>query len=49
MKTLTVFDFYENPFGEAIYVTHDMDDCRKFCEEYAKAVDGECNLRIKED
>lgn len=44
----TVYDFYENPFGEAVFVTDEKKEAEKFCDEYCDATDWECNLVIKE-
>lgn len=42
-----VRDYYENPFGEAVYVTDDIEDAYDFCGQYEYDTDGECDLIIK--
>ena len=41
-----VADFYENPFGDAVYVADSEQDAKKFCDVYAEETGGECALRI---
>lgn len=42
-----VADFYENPFGENIYIAHSKEDLREFCDMYEKDTDGECLLKVR--
>ena len=41
-----VVDFYENPFGDRIYVNDSEEDCKEFCRMYEEDTDGECKLEI---
>lgn len=41
-----VIDFYENPFGEALYFTEDLNDTKEFVKDYIKECDGECYAKI---
>lgn len=45
----TVIDFYENPFGEAVYVTKSREDAKNFCKEYTEQTNGKCKLKIKKE
>lgn len=47
-KYYGVFDFYENPFGEQIFVSDNFKEATEFCKEYNKECDGECRLKILE-
>ena len=44
-----VVDFYENPFGERIYISHELDDARCFAKMWAEETDGECSLVILDE
>ena len=46
MKKYFVFDFFENPFGELIYIAHGKDDLKTFCKMYEEDTDGECRIKI---
>lgn len=41
-----VKDYYENPFGETVYVADSIEDAVDFCQEYDEDTDGENNLII---
>lgn len=41
-----VLDFYEEIFGETVYVADRLQDCYEFCSMFAEETDGECNLII---
>lgn len=43
----TVIDYYENPFGEAVYAAESREDAENFCEEYTEQTDGECRLEVR--
>lgn len=43
---ITVKDYYENLFGESVYVTNDLEDAKQFVEQFIDDTDGECNLKI---
>lgn len=45
----SVFDYYENPFGDRIFVNKDYKECFKFLAEFIKETDGECKLVIKDE
>lgn len=45
-KYYGVFDFYENPFGEAQYYTDDLNDAKDFVKEYIKEFEDECYIKI---
>ena len=44
-----VVDFYENPFGERIYISHELDDARCFAKMWAEETDGECRIVILDE
>lgn len=41
-----VVDYYENPFGECLYVTKDLVDAEKFATEFKEDTDFECDLKV---
>lgn len=43
---IKVVDFYENPFGECVYVSKDLEDAKAFIQEFEEDTDSECNLKI---
>ena len=42
----SVYDYYENPFGERIFVNESYEECVNFCKIYNEECDGECKLQI---
>ena len=42
----SVIDYYENPFGDRIFVSSSYEACKEFVEMYEKETDGECDLQI---
>ena len=42
----SVIDFYENPFGDRIFVSPDLDECLELVRMYEEEFDGECSLKI---
>lgn len=45
----SIFDYYENPFGERIFVNESYNECLAFFEEWLEDTDCECDLTIQDD
>ena len=45
----SVFYYYENPFGDRLYVSDSPEDAREFAEMFIEETDGECILQIRGD
>ena len=41
-----VVDYYENNFGDEVFVSDDLELCLMFCREYEHETDGVCLLRV---
>lgn len=44
-----VLDYYEETFGEIIFVSDDYVNCLAFVEEFMEDTDCECHLVIKDE
>ncbi len=45
-----VTDYYEERiFGDTVFVSDSLEECKEFCKEYKEETDGECVLTIYDD
>lgn len=41
-----VVDYYEDIFGETVYCSDNLNDCKRFVKQFDNDTDGECDLVI---